>query len=527
MRKFIYTAALLMGVATTAQAGGFLTNTNQSVTFLRNPARDAAINVDGAYFNPAGIGFLNNGWHLGFHLQSAYQTRKATANFAPFGMGTVNGVANPADGIKQYKGKATAPVIPSLDLARVGDKWFASFHFSIIGGGGKCKFDESLGSFESQVAMIPQLIEVLAPGAVSGYTMDSRMQGRQYYFGGQFGVGYKVTPNLNVSVGGRVVYADCNYYGYVRNIGLKVNTPQGAIQMPAGQFFESQNMPHFAGLVADRELNCDQTGWGFTPIIGVDYKLGKWNLAAKYEFKTRMRLKNRTGENTSGLEEYDDGKKIAADLPAILTLGAQYELLKNVRLLGGFHYYFDKQATQHKNREEHLNGGSWEVLAGMEYDINKRWTVSAGWQTTHYGLGDDSKYITDMSFVTNSNSVGIGARFQLRKKVALNIAYFKTFYKHYKKDFEDYGGVKEKFGSMLQPMTQQLTAGAAKLNAVIANPQATEEMKAAAKQQLGVINHELGAIGKIAGGMAGFSTQGSDTYHRTNDVFGLSLEIDF
>ena len=155
--------------------------------------------------------------------------------------------------------------------------------------------------------MIPQLIEVLAPGAVSGYTMDSRMQGRQYYFGGQFGVGYKVTPNLNVSVGGRVVYADCNYYGYVRNIGLKVNTPQGAIQMPAGQFFESQNMPHFAGLVADRELNCDQTGWGFTPIIGVDYKLGKWNLAAKYEFKTRMRLKNRTGENTSGLEEYDDG----------------------------------------------------------------------------------------------------------------------------------------------------------------------------------------------------------------------------
>ncbi len=308
----------------------------------------------------------------------------------------------------------------------------------------------------------------------------------------------------------------------MRNIGLKVNTPQGVVDMPAGDFFTGQGMPHFAALVTDRELNCDQTGWGFTPIIGVDYKLGKWNLAAKYEFKTRMRLKNRTGENTSGLEEYDDGKKIAADLPAILTLGAQYELLKNVRLSGGFHYYFDKQATQYKNREEHLDGGSWEVLAGMEYDINKRWTVSAGWQTSHYGLGDDSKYITDMSFVTNSNSVGIGARFQLRKKVALNIAYFKTFYKHYKKDFEDYGGVKDKFNSMLPPMKQQLTAGATQLNAVIANPQATEEMKVAAQQKLGVINHELDAIDK-----KGFSTKGSDTYHRTNDVFGLSLEIDF
>ena len=49
---------------------------------------------------------------------------------------------------------------------------------------------------------------------------------------------------------------------------------------------------------------------------------------------------------------------------------------------------------------------------------------------------------------------------------------------------------------------------------------------AAAKQQLGVINHELGAIEKIKG-LPGISTEGSDTYHRTNDVFGLSLEIDF
>ena len=30
-------------------AGGLLTNTNQSVEFLRNPARDAAIGIDGVY----------------------------------------------------------------------------------------------------------------------------------------------------------------------------------------------------------------------------------------------------------------------------------------------------------------------------------------------------------------------------------------------------------------------------------------------------------------------------------------------
>ena len=83
--------------------------------------------------------------------------------------------------------------------------------------------------------------------------MDTHMQGRQYYFGGQFGVGYKITPNFNASIGGRVVYAQCNNYGYVRNISL--NTAQGTT-VPATKFFESQQMPDFAALVSDKELNC-------------------------------------------------------------------------------------------------------------------------------------------------------------------------------------------------------------------------------------------------------------------------------
>lgn len=518
------------------QAGGYLTNTNQSVSFLRNPARDAVIAIDGAYSNPAGLGFLPTGWHMGFDLQSAYQTRTATSFFGPasqppFALGTVNGVANPADGIKKFEGHAKAPVIPSVDLARVGEKWFASFHFGITGGGGKCKFDEGLGSFESQVALLPVLMSAVAPGAVTGYTMDTKMQGRQYYFGGQFGVGYKILPNLSVSVGGRVVYADCNYYGYVRNIGVKVNNPAVSggqpVEMSAADFLTAQGMPHFASLVEDRDLNCDQTGWGFTPIVSVDYKWKRLNVAARYEFRTKLRLKNRSGVNTSGLEEYDDGKKIASDIPAILTLGAQYEVIDGLRLSGGFHYYFDKKAKQYNDRQKHLANGGWEVLAGAEYDVSRRWTVSAGWQTTHYGLGKDSKFLSDMSFVTNSNSVGFGARFQLRKKVHLNFAYFKTLYKHYKKHMADYDDLKSKYGAMLPEMGAKLQAAAQECQAVLNNAQATAEQKALASQQLGIISNESTALSGIVSGLSGYNTAGYDNFHRTNDVFGVGLEIDF
>lgn len=529
MSKKLFFSALVAAQSAVAMAGGYLTNTNQSVVFLRNPARDATFGIEGCYTNPAGIGFMSKGWHFAFDVQSAYQTRCIDSWYAdgPFRLGTVNGVANDPSGRKHFNGKAAAPVLPSFDLAKVSDRWFMSFHFGVTGGGGKCKFDDGLPSFEGQVAMLPALIGTIAPGVVNGYEIDTHMQGRQYYFGGQFGVGYKLLPGLSVSAGGRVVYADCNYYGYVRNISVSVNTPTGSMTMPAAQFFESQNMPHFAAVASDRELNCDQTGWGFTPIISVDYKTGRWNFAAKYEFKTRLRLKNRSGENTSGLDEFDDGKKVAADIPAILTMGAQYEIMKGLRASAGFHYYFDKQATQYENREEHLNGDGWEVLAGLEYDLNDKWTVSAGWQTTNYGLGNDSRFLRDLSFVTNSHSVGLGTAFRVSPKVRLNVAYFKTFYRHYRKNMADYADLKTTFGKMLKPMGNELETAAGQLQAIISNPNVSEADRIVAGQKLGIIQGELGALDAITNGMAGYSTAGFDNFHRTNDVFGIGVEINF
>ena len=531
MRKSLLSTALLWGASTLAQAGGFLTNTNQCVAFLRNPARDAVMAIDGAYSNPAGVGFMSNGWHLGFDIQSAYQTRTAKSEFPLYPYGTVNGKPNGTSTWKEYKGKATAPVIPSLDLARVGNKWFATFHFGITGGGGKCKFDDGIGMLEKLISskMVPAI--QAQPNMLQGYEFDMRAEGRQYYYGGQFGVGYKVLKNLALSVGGRVVYADCHYYGHVQNLGFK--TPAGHLDLSA-----SQGTPIPAGAggnVNYLTLDCNQSAWGFTPIIGIDYRVNdKLNLAAKYEFKTRLRLKNKAASSSmlgvqvdDVLPQFADGTKVAADIPAILTLGAQYAPIKKLRLSAGFHYYFDKQATQYESREEHLDGDGWEVLAGLEYDLNDKWTVSAGWQTTNYGLGDDSRFLRDLSFVTNSHSVGLGTAFRVSPKVRLNVAYFKTFYRHYRKNMADYADLKTTFGKMLRPMGNELETAAGQLQAIISNPNASEADRIVAGQKLGIIQGELGALGAITNGMAGYSTAGFDNFHRTNDVFGIGVEINF
>lgn len=128
--------------------------------------------------------------------------------------------------------------------------------------------------------------------------------------------------------------------------------------------------------------------------------------------------------------EYEDGKKIAGDIPAYLTLGAGYAPTDDLRINVGFHWFDDKNATSYNNRNKKLDRGTLEYNAGAEYDINKRLTVSAGWQCTSYGLSDE--YMDDKSFVVSSNSVGVGGVIRLTSRMKLNVAYFHTFYEHKK-----------------------------------------------------------------------------------------------
>ena len=139
------------------------------------------------------------------------------------------------------------------------------------------------------------------------------------------------------------------------------------------------------------------------------------------------------------------------------------------------------------------------MLAGVEWDVNDRLTLSLGGQSTNYGLGKNSKFISDMSFVTNSTSVGLGAKVKIRKNMALNVAYFKTFYQSYTKSMDDYNSLKANFASVIGKMAQsgQLTAA------------------------------ELAAVQNISTSLQSFNSSGRDRFKRTNDVIGVGLELDF
>lgn len=472
----ILTLAAMALYSMKGMAGGLLTNTNQNASFLRMMSQDGIIDITGLYANPAGTAFLNNGWHVSLNVQSAYQSRNIETTFPLFALNT----SNPGQTTHKFEGRAKAPAIPSFQLSYNKDKWSVNANFAISGGGGKCEFKEGLGSFEALYsgtiaqqlpgtvnatisAMMPSMLSQglqqaglpeaqataaaskLAPTAtvksqMTGYSLNSYMSGRQYYFGLQVGATYKVMDNLGVYVGVRGVYGSCSYDGYVQDItanyAYSYNVPENAALGFPGT--EGQGTGSVDLRDQSLALNCSQTGFGITPVIGIDWKINKqWNVAAKYEFNTCMKLKNSTETNdytkqqmdngNATLAQFADGTKVHGDIPGILTLGAQYAPMESLRLNGGFHYYFDKSAKAYGDKQKLIDKNTWELTAGVEYDICKLFTVSASWQKTQYGMSD--AYMNDLSFNVPSNAIGLGFRLHATKRCNVDLGYMHCFYK--------------------------------------------------------------------------------------------------
>ena len=108
-----------------------------------------------------------------------------------------------------------------------------------------------------------------------------------------------------------------------------------------------------------------------------------------------------------------------------------WNITDDVRLNLGYHHFYDTNVNWYNNSQDLLGGGTNEYLAGVEWDVTDRLTISGGGQLTRYQLTD--AYMNDMSFVVNSYSFGFGFNYKASDHVTLKAAYFQTNYEHYEK----------------------------------------------------------------------------------------------
>ncbi|MFO7657912.1 MAG: outer membrane protein transport protein [Bacteroidales bacterium] len=463
-KTLMFTAALLLATVF-MYGGGIVTNTNQSASWVRMPARDASLNIDAVYFNPAGLTKMENGFHLSLNSQTIFQNKDVTSTYL---------FLNPNP--KTFEGNVTAPVFPGVYAAWKKDKIAVSFGFNPIGGGGGAEYEKGLPVFESQFAnIIPMLQMSLTPldaALAAGYTFDPQFRnltdysadiyfkGSSVFFGYQLGFTYQVNELISGFVGGRLVTAKNTYTGHIRDVEI-VAAPNALgspalYNLTAGNYTPGNYLRGVAqaagvplvnaailngtaavldGLTGDMEVDAEESGMGFTPIIGLNLFLNeKLNIGLKYEFKTKLELETTVNDNKGAGMFYQDSI-VHSDMPAMLSAGVQYKIISNLTASAGVHYYFDKNANYGKTldatgelvaNDKVIDNNYFEVALGLEYAIGEKLVVSGGFLHANTGVSDD--YQSDLSYSLTSNTVGLGLGYKITDKLMINLGGAYTVY---------------------------------------------------------------------------------------------------
>ncbi len=210
----------------------------------------------------------------------------------------------------------------------------------------------------------------------------------------------------------------------------------------------STNLEATSGQLGDKEVDTEQTGAGFTPMIGVNFSpVENLNIAVKYEMKTILELTNKTKVDDLGL--FPDGAKSRNDLPAILGVGVGYDAgLVEAQL--SYNMYFNKgvnwgyntrdmaiwqKVDQSEIRTREIDRNGMEIGLGLQFNVADNFAFSVGGLYGDMGIAES--YQSDFSYSNPSVTAGAGIQWKITKALALDAGFSNTFYQDQTVSFND------------------------------------------------------------------------------------------
>ena len=198
-----------------------------------------------------------------------------------------------------------------------------------------------------------------------------------------------------------------------------------------------------ATLLGDQSAKTEQTATGITPIIGVNISPSEnLNIGLKYEFATELEFTNSTADEImTGFEDdgvtpitlFPDGATFRGDMPAMLSVGVDYQITESLGASFGTHYYFDKDSNYGKKiddvyvaNEEVIDNNFFELAAGLEYGLGEKVLLSTGFLYAKTGVNND--YQSDLSYSLTSSTIGVGGAYKISNKMLLNLGFGYTMY---------------------------------------------------------------------------------------------------
>lgn len=408
LKKGIIGFGILLLSNITVLAGSIDYLSQQDAEYLAHPSMTGKIGISGAYYNPAGTVWLDDGLYLQLNTQTI---------FKDYGM-SING--------KHFDSDRESPVVPSMQIVKKKDDTSYFLHTGAIAGGGSVAYEGGLGAFEAianELSGSVKRVEIM-PGKYINFPLGkveylggNTSKGQSYYTALQVGMAKKVTDTLSLSAGVRVVHADRKLRGY-------------------GDF-TSQTLSLLGKDKIRFDIDSERTAFGVTGILGADYHPNdKLNLAVRYETETSLDFKTKEKNLSPFMEtllgkhpvvkEWIDGEKGHRNLPAMASAGVSYKVTDKTTLLASGNYYFIKGAKDDFGAYDGYDNG-YETAVGIDHEITPKVTLMAGYQYTKTGA--NKKTYKDTDYALNANMYSVGAKYKLKENTDVMASYSFVDYK--------------------------------------------------------------------------------------------------
>lgn len=197
------------------------------------------------------------------------------------------------------------------------------------------------------------------------------------------------------------------------------------------------------GTLGDKNVETEQTGAGWTPVLGVNITAAEnLNIALKYEHKTILKLTNSTTVDDLGL--FPDGKENRYDIPGMLAVGVGYQPSRLIEAQVSYNYYFDKgvgwgpntrESVYNRNVTREIDKNGWELALGLQFNLTDRFALSTGALTSNPGIADS--YQSDFSYSNTSYTLAAGFMWKITEQLAFDAGIMNVIYKDAELTYND------------------------------------------------------------------------------------------
>lgn len=403
--KILY-IVLLIAVFTGSVIGGNIDYlTNRSVNYLRNFARNAATEgADLVSYNPAGLVFLEEGFHISFGNE--FLLKDYTIDAVPFWDTT---------SVETYQSTEPTLFYPDFYAVFRTCDWAVFGAFTVPAGGGALDYKDGVyvmplleTGYQQAINMDPYYFALMTDGNIE---VSSR------YLAGTVGVSYAFNDIFSFSLAGRYITAKKTYDGMADFV----------IMYP-----DSTGTPVPVG-TSSRVLDVEKTADGFSGIISVDVvPVENLNLALRYETRTNLEFETNTAENDWAAAALPDssfleGYKQRRDLPAIIAGGISYRFSPEFLLSTTFNYYMVEDADEGEFDgldDDYKNG--LDIGIGIDYQFTPK--LLGGLAYLRSDLGGSEDTYSDFEYNLDCHCIGGGLRYAVTENMALSLAGGRNIY---------------------------------------------------------------------------------------------------